>query len=369
MIYTESKREKSNRDTTLMLVPFMAFLAKIIQILLLPDKYKYDGYRMQSMMNGDKSMGSWGAYEDVVDIYKKINIFKFTTVEQWSIFFGLIFTIVVMILLSRVKYMSVMECVYTLMAVGILNIYVFTLGKEPIQMFYFICISIIILLPIKNNVIKILGCAGVYYWESNTFREYYIMMAVMTLVLYLLFYFLKKIKNIRPIHIIIAIVLCYTLMFSFVYASQYVKPDQYKEVMKVRDEYANEEANTTIDNIWPVENNFGRFIGNYIICSVRMMMPIELVWKGIGYFPFFVYQVFLLIFWIRALKNLKKLDDRVLLALTCFTAYLFGSFVFEPDFGSWLRHEASTFPIFFLMAYEEFGIEKTEEELYETKTV
>ena len=39
-----------------------------------------------------------------------------------------------------------------------------------------------------------------------------------------------------------------------------------------------------------------------------------------------------------------------LLALSVFTAYILGSFLFEPDFGSWVRHEAATFPVLHMIA-------------------
>lgn len=373
MSLSEQKIRQSNRDTTLILMPIVAIIGKLIQFFILPDKYFYDSSRMQSMMNKDGKMQAWGdAYETVVDIFSKINYFGFTKIEQWSIELGIVFTILLMIIISRVKEMSLMESIYTLMATGLLNIYVFVLAKEPIQMFFFMCIMVIVFLPIKNPVIKLLGGSLIYYWESNTFREYYIMMAVMSLVLFFIFYILKKMKKIRLIHVLIVVVFCYAVMFAFVYASQFAMPEEYKTVMTVRDEYANQDANTTIANIWPVEGNYGLFMANYVICSVRMMIPVELIVKSPVYFPCFIYQIWILVYWIKGLKNLKRLNNDVLLALTFFTAYLFGSFVFEPDFGSWVRHEAATFPLFHIMAYEYLGrrdIAIRREIYYETTNV
>lgn len=371
MNISEQKARQANRDTTLMLMPVVALMGKLIQFFILPDKYFYDSSRMQSMMNKDGKMQAWGdAYETVVDIFSRINFFNFTKIEQWSIELGIVFTIVLIIIVSRVKEMSLMESIYTLMATGLLNIYVFVLAKEPIQMFFFLCIMVIIFLPIKNTVIKLLGGCLIYYWEASTFREYYIMMAAMSLILFLIFFILKKIKRIKLIHILVAIIFCYAIMFMFVYASKFVTPDEYSTVMSVRDEFANEDANTTIANIWPIEGNYNLFMVNYIICSVRMMIPLELILRSPVYFPFFIYQVWILAYWIRGLKNIRRLNNNVLLALTFFTAYLFGSFVFEPDFGSWVRHEAATFPLFHIMAYEYLGGKNNRKEIfYETKNV
>ena len=67
---------------------------------------------------------------------------------------------------------------------------------------------------------------------------------------------------------------------------------------------------------------------------------------------FFVYQIFILVYLFKALANIKTMDKKMVVALSCFVAYFFGSVVFEPDFGSWVRHEATTFPVFQLLVYQ-----------------
>ena len=47
-----------------------------------------------------------------------------------------------------------------------------------------------------------------------------------------------------------------------------------------------------------------------------------------------------------------------IIALSVFTAYLLGSFIFEPDFGSFVRHEAATFPVLHLMVLDKCNIIK-----------
>ena len=114
---------------------------------------------------------------------------------------------------------------------------------------------------------------------------------------------------------------------------------------------------------------------NYTINAVRMMIPIELLFKSPGYFPFVFYQVFILMYWIRAIKNIETINEHGFLALICFTSYIFGSFAFEPDFGSWVRHESASFPVFYILAYENLFETKEEDtenhpEIgYEAKTI
>lgn len=347
---------QSNRDTTLILMPIIAIIGKLIQAFILPDKYFYDSSRMVSMLTESGEMLSWEGYETTVDIFRKINILNLSTRMQWSVVLGIIGTILLMVLVSNCKELLLSESIYILMATGLLNIYVFNIAKEPVQMFFFACITIIISLPINNTFIKIIGCALIYYWESNTFRTYYILMACMCIVLYFIFYLLRSTKKrITKLKIVISIIACFVAMFIFMYASQYIDADSYSKALNIRDNTANENANTVISNIYEVNDNYGIFMVNYVIAAIRMMIPIELLLKSPVYAPFFVYQIFILIYWIRALKNIKILNEKVLLSLICFTAYLFGSFVFEPDFGSWVRHEAASFPIFYFMAIQDLG--------------
>ncbi len=42
-------------------------------------------------------------------------------------------------------------------------------------------------------------------------------------------------------------------------------------------------------------------------------------------------------------------DEKQFLATAIFLGYVLASVLFEPDFGSWVRHEAATFPVLHLL--------------------
>lgn len=364
----DKKRRKSNRDMAIMLIIPTAILGKLIAFLVLPEKYFYDSMRMALMLTNSLKHGAWEGYTTTVNIFRKINVFNLTTREQWSIVLGIVGTLLVMIMISRVKEMSSLEVFFTLMSVGLLNIYAFNIAKEPVQMAFFLCIYIIIILPFNNSLIKIVGCALIFFWESNTFRTYYILMAVMCLVLYVVFTIVKKIfKNLNILKVIIVTVMCFAAMFAFVFASQYVDKKSYEDAINTKVQHKNEGATSAIENLVESDGSFGKFMINYVINAVRMLLPVELLFKSPGYFPFVIYQVFILMYWIRTIKNIRIINERAFLSLICFTAYLFGSFVFEPDFGSWVRHEAASFPVFYIMAYEDLSLKKEEKTEYENQ--
>ncbi len=348
---------QNNRDLALKMIIPTAILAKCIQLFFLPTKYFFDSWRMVDMLNnGDKATSGWGAYQDAVDFHMKINIFNLKTTEQFSIFYGIIMTILVMFIVSRTKEMEMKEVLFTLMATGVLNIYVFNINKEMIQILYFLAIYAVISIPIKNTFIKMLLCAGIFYYESLNFRNYYIIMAAMAIFLYFIFLWLKKRNYINATKICIVVVLCFVGVLVFFYASQFVAYDDYIDALNVRDGSTSTigeagGANSAIINPIEVNSNFNNFMIDYVINAFRMMIPIELIFKSPGYAPFFVYQIFILMYLFRTLRNIKKINNNMVVTLSCFVAYFFGSVVFEPDFGSWVRHEATTFPILQLMAY------------------
>lgn len=369
MDLAEKKKRKQNRDATMILIIPTAILAKIVLHLFLPDKYFYDSWRMESMLTGSDTMEAWGGYQNAVDFHKSINILNLSEAVQFSIWYGFVMTIIILIIVSRTKEMNNSQVFFTLMAVGVLNIYVFLLNKEMIQILYFLAIYIIICLPI-NSILKLLGCAGVFYLESLNFRSYYIIMAALTIGCFIIFAWLSK-QKIKKIHIIMTVIACFVMVFVFFYASSYIAPKDYKYALSTRDgttetiDAQGEGAASAIRNPIKVNGNLGIFMLDYAINSVRMMFPIELLLKSPGYAPFFIYQVFILMYIFKTLKNINKLDKKVLVALSCFIAYFLGSAVFEPDFGSWIRHEATTFPVFQVIAYNNDNLEDSKK--YETE--
>lgn len=374
MDLAEKKKRKQNRDATLILIIPVAIFAKIIYHLFLPDKYFFDSWRMESMLTGSGNMAAWGGYQNAVDFHKSINILNLDTHTEFSIWYGVVMTIIVLIIVSRVKEMNNAQVFYTLMVVGVLNIYVFILNKEMVQILYFLAIYIVISLPI-HNTLKILGCAGVFYLESLNFRAYYIIMAALTIGTFIIFSWLSR-QKIKKSHIIMTVMALFVMVFVFFYASSFISPKDYKEALNQRDgttstiDNGSEDgqgATSAIRNPITVGNNIGIFMVDYVINSVRMMFPIELIFKSPGYSPFFIYQIFILMYTYKTLKNINKLDKKMVVALSCFMAYFLGSAVFEPDFGSWVRHEATTFPVFQLLAYNNENYE--EEIVYEAKTV
>ena len=82
-----------------------------------------------------------------------------------------------------------------------------------------------------------------------------------------------------------------------------------------------------------------------------MMFPVELILKGMQYVPFVVLQLCWTGLLCRAVwaavrgKWKESWPEKRLLAVTA--AWYLVAFLFEPDFGSFIRHQSSAFPLVF----------------------
>jgi len=84
-------------------------------------------------------------------------------------------------------------------------------------------------------------------------------------------------------------------------------------------------------------------MGNYFINLVRVLFPIELIFKGVKYIPFILYQIYITISLIKKVSKIRNSEytNRDTLLLAIFIAYLLVASLYEPDFGSFIRHEST----------------------------
>jgi cell division protein FtsW (lipid II flippase) len=81
-----------------------------------------------------------------------------------------------------------------------------------------------------------------------------------------------------------------------------------------------------------------------------MLVPVELLTKGMQYIPFLFFQLAVTVYLAGLFVHVDEIEDEnQFLALSIFLGYFLASAIFEPDFGSWVRHESATFPVLHLL--------------------
>lgn len=352
--------ENRNKNAVLALI-FVVMLAAKLLTMMLPAKYFYDNNRIVGMVNEDMSMEAWGgSYVVAANFFRAINIFGFTSISQWSWFLGMLLTLVVFFMVLRLPELDMVQTIFLLACVGLLNIYVFNIGKDAIQFLFFMAVYLVLLMPIKSSAVKIACAAIILYFESKVFRSYYVLIAALVLAIYCILAVFRRNHRLPPaVKIIITTVTMYLLVCVMMVVASVAMHSEYEQIMGIRD-YILSSREGDVDSVTIIKNwvggdnstNLPLFLLNYLINAVRMMIPFELAVKGIQYLPFFCFQVAVTIYLAHLFGKLDEIEDETqFLAISIFLGYVLASALFEPDFGSWVRHEAATFPVLHLLVF------------------
>lgn len=331
----------------IVIIVLETIIVKILQYIVLPPKYFFDSgailtHSIDGNFNADKS------YNFTAKFFYLINIFNFTTLKEWSYFLASIFTIIICIVIGKNKKIVLRDEIYILASVGLLNIYVFNISKDIIQFFFFFIIFLILKMnKLSNNKKLIISCI-ILLLEALFFRVYYAIMAMIMMTIYFVYkkIITKEKLNKKGVFKVIMIIL--VLFFAEVFIVQKISPENYNSIINAR--YSvniyrenSTDAATIITDLLGKNTNFLKFVLNYIINLIRMLVPIELVLKGIKYIPFIIYQIYIEYI---LYKNCRKLTEKNILWFIVSLSYIMVSVIFEPDFGSFIRHESTMFLIY-----------------------
>lgn len=157
-----------------------------------------------------------------------------------------------------------------------------------------------------------------------------------------------------------ALVLCVALGSLLVIVSQGVSANYYREVVNA-DRDLSQNANTLIAPFLSIDGPVGGVLNN-VITAVTLMVPIPLATIGGAYYLVLALTIFIVwfLFW-RALTTLAPLGPRQTPLLVQRAAALSLSFVaaqsvFEPDYGSSLRHLTPLLPLMLYVMWWARGV-------------
>ena len=351
---------KSNISIILLSIfPFTAFV-KFIQFNFLPDKFFYDGNHILSIMQQDYLYFIQSdSYNNTALLFKSINIFNFDSLLEWSILISFFADVYLLLFLSNKKILNLRQIISLYCMLGLLNIYVFNLSKDIIQFTVFVIIGAVLGSSRKKQV-KIVFVSIILFAESILYRSYYILTALFFIAISVIIPHIiknekQKISNFKKIFILAA--LLFAALHIFLDVSQILLPDEYNELILIRHKLTarrvgDSDAQTLIVNLIEDNGNHFLFVINYFINAIRIMLPIELLPRGLYYFPFFIFQILCTFSLLECIAKFNKLSENTRLAFYIMCAYYLVAFLFEPDFGSFVRHEAATFPVLYYLVVE-----------------
>lgn len=343
-------RMKINKNLLflIMIVITETILVKMFMYRFLPEKFFYDSNGILQLLNSTNIPDMSRKF--TVMFFSKINIFGFTTVQQWGIMLSLIFSILIIKKIIKNKYYSTIQMLFIIMSVALLNIYVFNISKDIIQFIIF-WIIFEVLSSEKSNNMKIFMTIIILALEAIFFRVYYLIMALLVLTIYMIYKLFIEKKKLEKKNIVKIIILGIILFFIQVLILQSISTENYNSIMYARSSVNVSrldgiDANTIIIEYFGDNTSFDKFILNYLTVFLRLLFPIELITKGIKYMPFIIYQLLITFNLLNLKKNINKENVTWLIVIASFFMV---SAIFEPDFGSFIRHESTMFLIFLHM--------------------
>ena len=337
------KTEEITKPLFIFLVILVAFIAKVVLTFILPDKYLYDSNGIIEYAYGINAEFADKSYMFAANFYRLFcKLFHITDAKTGSIIVGVISNLILIKVLRMIipQKIPLKDAILVLLTVFLLNIYVFNISKDFIQ-FLFDIVILLVIFKVKKIHKMIPFCLLSFIIFGMVFRSY------LLIVGFLFAYFSFMNKHIKNKNIIFLVTV---FLFFIVALCLFENNRNLFEVVFNSGVAVNVGRIDSVDAqtiIVPLINGDGYWasIANYFINVFRLLFPIELLFDlKISYVFFFLFNIW---WFVLLVVNRKMISKNIKLKET---VYLFFSFfltsaLFEPDFGSFLRH---LIPICFL---------------------
>lgn len=375
MVYLKRTTEQNIQNYTIWIIPLI-IAAKIVrwtimapQLVYMSIGWSYVSQIITKPFSGFKAADFWGASnsatnvgDNTISFFQVLNL-GFTSYQTWEVYLTIIYNILIFLCVrnffQRNPYAGWKENSFVYLNVAILNIFCLNLAKEPYQMIFFLLMALAISIPKTYNQ-KCIALSIALVITILYSRKYFGLVLMYFLILNFLID--KLFKNGKPIKLndkkekrklygklLLLVMLFGVLHFFFMSYLQTDNEDTYNEMMAANSRDWTPAA-SQITPLFP-NSNPALLAVDYFIKIFRLMIPIELLFKlKVTYLFLLVYQGFLLQFLIRTFKfRDKKRNPTRTIAMYLYIAFLLCSATFEPDYGSWIRHQGVAFPIILLL--------------------
>ncbi|MCL2400722.1 MAG: hypothetical protein FWC91_13380 [Defluviitaleaceae bacterium] len=307
---------------------------------------------MDMAMGIDLDIDEEGPGPILTNIILFLNRFGVSTFLQFEIIFTIVWNFITFLLLLKIKkHLTIIETIFVSLSIIVLNIFAFTLSKEPIQMLYFLLIFFILCKNSFSGITKSILSIGALLFSAITFRTYFgLIVLYMWAAQVIMPIFMSKKRNLVTA-LTMLLLLSSLIYFSLLTLGPYLpvmSGEQHSELVRVRQQQDRLVARTLISASTRVDT-FPWMAVNYFLIMLRLMFPFELLPFGIQFFPYTLYQLVITYIFLKCLASYRENPPSVNLAMFIYFGFLATSGAYQPDFGSWVRHSSVLFPIFLVM--------------------
>lgn len=360
--YTENnllRKLFGSKENVIFLWIFLVLFAKVIRYTVLKETLVDAGigHKMVAAINNNSTFFSFFDSQNSKDsigdsignaafFWDKINLLHLNTYIGFEVFITVIWNILMIVCLYRCKSnFNTIEILFLITSILMLNIFDFTISKEPIQAVFFLICFFVLVSNMRHGQ-KVIWTFGVIMISVFTFRSYYILMIFWAGLFFFLQHLLLK-KRINVCKLLI-IFLCISFSyFLLLFVLQKTIPSVYNEFIRVR---TRESTATTDIRLWFPSSNLTMFCLDYFIIVLRLLFPIELIRFGPKFFVYVISQLIMSSIYLGSFFKIRTALFEEKISFCLFSGFIFMSAAFEPDFGSWVRHEAALFPIMLIFS-------------------
>lgn len=294
-----------------------------------------------------------------LQFYDFVNVCGLESYVEWEWFVTIALNIAVFLVAIRFyrknRNATLTDSAFIYLNVAILNIFCFCMAKEPAQMICFLLMSFAIIYP-PNRTAKRVSIVLALLFTAFFLRKYYGMVLIYYLIVeFAITNWISKIDTTTTkgkfytIFAVLGLLLFFAgCQYVLLSVMSSVDPVTYTEMIRVN----NREGSSAASEIAPIFRSENRvlFTVDYFIKIFRLMFPVELLLKGkVTYLFIVVYHFMLFKYLLKNFFRFNDLDHIQKCALFLYVAFWMCSASFEPDFGSWIRHEGVSFPIIILL--------------------
>lgn len=375
MVYLRRTTEQNIHNYTLWVIPLI-IISKIVRWTIMRPQLvnmsigwgyvpkiqstPFQGFEAASFFGASNSITHVG--DNAISFFQMLDL-GFTSYQSWEVYITIIYNILIFLCVKnfyeRNPLAGFKENCFIYLNVAILNIFCLNLAKEPYQMVFFLLMALAISVP-KTYRAKSFALIIALILTILYSRKYFGLVLMYFLILnYVIEKLFGKTRTayITPSvakkkvygKLLLLVVLFGVLHYFFMSFLQINNADTYNEMVAAnsRDQTP---AASEITPFFP-NSNPALLAVDYFIKIFRLMIPIELLIKlKVTYLFLLVYQGLLLSFLVRTFKNRDKLFNPTrTIAMYLYFAFLLCSAAFEPDFGSWVRHQGVAFPVILLL--------------------
>lgn len=306
---------------------------------------------------GDTKVG-----DNTIAFFQLLNL-GFTSYQTWEVYLTIIYNILIFICVRnfyrRNPYAGWKENFFIYLNVAILNIFCLNLAKEPYQMVFFLIMALAISIPKTYNQKSVALLIALVITILYSRKYFGLVLMYFLLLNYIIgkLFGEKQGTNVETStdkkklygKLFLLVVLFGVLHYFFMSYLMTNNADTYDEMVAANSRDWTPAA-SEITPMFP-NSNPALLAVDYFIKIFRLMIPIELLFKlKVTYLFLLVYQWLLLTFLVKTFMNRDKtLNPTRTIAMYLYIAFLLCSAAFEPDFGSWVRHQGVAFPVILLL--------------------